>query len=84
MTSEIIICPTCKTEKVLNYGGKFCNDDEVTFDEKCRCSKRPLLINGKKILDHALMIIKHNEVQNEKSNRGISKLPKRSSSNSEK
>ncbi len=65
MSSEIIICPNCKTEKVLNYGGKFCLDELVTSEEKCRCSKRPLLINGKKILDHALMIIKLNEVKNE-------------------
>lgn len=67
MTSEIIICPICKSEKVLNYGGKMAADDEVTSEEKCMCRKKPLLINGKKILDHALMIIKQNEVKNEKS-----------------
>lgn len=65
MSSEIIICPNCKTEKILNYGGKFCPDELVTSEEKCICSKIPLLINGKKILDHALKIIKQNEVKNE-------------------
>jgi hypothetical protein len=65
MNSEIIICPICRTEKVLNYGGKMADNDEVTSEEKCRCSKRPLLINGKKILDHALMIIKQKGLLNE-------------------
>lgn len=81
MSSEIIICPNCKTEKILNYGGKFCPDELVTSEEKCICSKRPLLINGKKILDHAVMIIKQKGLLNEgyqSSSRQVSKSIKTS------
>jgi uncharacterized protein YbaR (Trm112 family) len=58
MTSELIICPMCKEEKILNYGDKWeINENTVVSEEACKCNKAPRLINGLKVLDYAIKII---------------------------
>lgn len=57
MSSEIIICPYCKSEIDLNYGDKWAiNEFTVISETACKCKKK--IVETEKILDKAFTILK--------------------------
>lgn len=67
MNSEIAICFRCKSEYIINYGGKLTDEYTVTSQTYCKCHKTNVKKAHIKPLDEALLKLK--DVLNEKSNR---------------
>ena len=64
MTSEIIICPYCKSEYDINYGGHRLDDDLIVSQTACKCKRIEVKSSDIKPLDAALLKLK--DVLNER------------------
>lgn len=65
MTSEIIVCPRCKSEIDLNYGDKWAiNEIAIVSQTTCNCRKVKVKKSHIKPLDEALLKLK--DVLNER------------------
>lgn len=64
MTSELVFCFRCKSEYIINYGGKLADDELVTSQSYCKCHKTNINKLHIKPLDKALLNLK--DVLNER------------------
>lgn len=58
MTSEIIVCSSCKSEYDINYGGHMLDDDLIVSQTTCKCKKIKVNKSHIKPLDKALLKLK--------------------------
>lgn len=58
MTSELVFCFRCKSEYIINYGGKLADDELATSQTHCNCHKTNVNKSHIKPLDQALLKLK--------------------------
>lgn len=64
MQTEIIICPYCRSEYEVNYGGHRLDDDLIVSQTACKCKRTEVKKFHIKPLDKALLKLK--DVLNER------------------
>ncbi len=58
MISEIIVCPYCKSEYDINYGGHRLDDNLIVSQTACKCKRTEVKSSNIKPIDAALLKLK--------------------------